>query len=78
MYLNFVKIKITKPIPDMSFTVGMGGKGEITNDALEWACTAVRAHMSDERTLIRTAVDAQVTLVQRLAHVTPHVTCNSK
>jgi hypothetical protein len=40
----------------MSFTVGLGGKGKVTNAATVWAVTIVRSHMADERALVSAGV----------------------
>ncbi len=49
----------------MSFTVGLGGEGKVTDLALKGALAIVCAKMTDQSALICTGVAAQVALVRR-------------
>jgi hypothetical protein len=59
----------------MPFTVGSGGKSEVTNETLEWAYTTVGPHMADQRALICTGVHTKVTLVWRESQMCPDMRC---
>lgn len=58
----------------MPFTVGFGGEGEFTDPALEGAFTIVGPKMTDQSTLVRAWVRAQVALVRRKTLVGPDMT----
>jgi len=63
---------------DVSLAVGPSGEGKVANNTLERSVAGVGTDMPDQRTFVRTRVDAQITLVRRQAQVGADVNCEDK